>query len=603
MHKSFIKGFLVTLLISFFAGSIFAAQNVVDVFITENVEEYVKYNPLGSTSGLYVDSNENRSVYLINGEIIVSNNHNTQPVNNIVLNITGTSNIYNIVNSAGALGYVSVNGADSVILVIPDLAAGANSTFTYSVNTTNIAPPLNFSTSYSDSKIFAGLALTITDTIENTLNSTDYPENCIYNLNITQYAMELNSSGLLFNMTYDATSIAGTDAGNVGFSADNRTLSWDVLAGGCLYSTNTTNISYDAQTPVEVNTAADYGIVNTTIKYQMNDTFSKIGVATINGLLDLDLQFDKYVVNVLTGDNATWRVNASVVNPTNITVNLTDVTLWVSVRNSEGNGFSSPGSVDNDSMSGAALNKTFFPGQLLNNTLPNWEIAGNEWFFNSTFSSSPIVWMDMNNFIVNDGVQLTNRTISYNQNSVFIKEVYIATGYWIQLSRNITRLADNKYNIFIRVNNLGTSSTPNNKVVQVYNFLQNTFSLNSSFVYSTSTWYNSAVANQTLNDPIYNGTMYQFAISGNNNPSNSSLDAYGGALNANNSWTVTYNVTGSGEFNFDDLFLTGVDPLNVESYGSTQAVTIDGIYGFVSSKIEIIFGIAAVAIGALVLFI
>ena len=95
--------------------------------------------------------------------------------------------------------------------------------------------------------------------------------------------------------------------------------------------------------------------------------------------------------------------------------------------------------------------------------------------------------------------------------------------------------------------------------------------------------------------------MYQFALIPNGNPSDSSLDLYGGASNENNTWTAEFNVTGSGEFKFDDLFLTGVDPLHVEEYGSTKALSIEGAIGFVSDKLGIALGVAAVIIGSLTL--
>ena len=73
--------------------------------------------------------------------------------------------------------------------------------------------------------------------------------------------------------------------------------------------------------------------------------------------------------------------------------------------------------------------------------------------------------------------------------------------------------------------------------------------------------------------------------------------------NLNNTWTLTYNVSGNGEFNFDDLFLTGVDPLNVGEVGGTQAVIVEGEYSFLGAKVEYILGVMALIVGALVLFI
>ncbi len=604
-NKSFIKKLTLLFIVLLFSQISFAASNVIDVKISETIYDEVLYNPLKPTSGLFVDNNENRTVYNLTGEIIISNNHPTESVQNIVLNISGITNIYNITNSSGKVSYVTeFNSAGNyMIIMVPDLAPNSNATLSYKINTSNIAPPLNFTTNYSDSKIFAGLDLGVTDRVENILNSTVHPNNCIYGINIIQNALDINQSGVTINFTIDPTSLTGSDASNASVSSDNRTLTWNTLNSNCLYSSNVTDISYIVNTPSEVNYAQNYKFINSTISYYVNTSISTLNLVSIKALTDLDLSFQKYLNTTLDGDNATWKITSNVSSSSNITVNLTEVTLWVSVRNGTGTGFTNPSIHDNDTISGAELLKIYNPNVLLNSSLPQWSNPSNEWYFNYTFTSSPIVWMDIKNNIVNDGIQLTNRTITYDNNSIFIKEIYLVTGYWLQINKNITRLGDNNYNVKITVINLGNSPTPSGQVVQVYNFLPNTFGMTSDFVFSSSPWYNTSNTSEVLNDAIYNGTMYQFALIPNNNPSNSSLDLYGGSSNENNTWSAEFNISGSGEFNYEDLFLTGVDPLHVEEYGATKALSIEGAITFVSDKLGIALGVAAVIIGALALLI
>lgn len=604
MNKSFqlrLIQFFFVLLVGVVSAQ--AATPLLQVDFSETVSENVNYDPLGGTSGLYADAGENQSVYTATGIINITNVHASEAAQDIVLNISGISTIYNVTNSSGS-GFISdFNvGSDYMILYIPDLGAGNSVVFTYEVNTSLVAPVLNLTASYSESRVFAGLPITITDTVANTMNATAYPNNCVYNISLIHNAMTINSSGNLLNVTFDAASLGGSDASNASVSGDNRSITWNALASGCLNAASTTDLSYDAITPAGVNSAATYEIVNTTMTYQYNGTFSRIGLVSTQALVDLDLEFEKYLNNTLAGDNATWRISAETSNPTDVDVNLTQVSLWVSVRDGTGTGFTNPSIIDNDTISGTPLTTSYSPNILLNSTTVPWNNSGSEWFFNYTFSSSPIVWMDIDALVIDDGLQLQNRSISYGQDVVYIKELYLATGYWLEISRNITRLADNEFNVFITVTNLGTSPTPADQAVQVYNFIPNTFTLSSPFVYSSSTWYNTVVANETLSDPVYNGTMFQFGLIANGNPSNSSLDLYGGSSNLNNTWTLSYNVTGSGEFNFDDLFLTGVDPLAVEDVGGTQAVIVEGAYSFASAKVEYVLGVLALVVGALVLF-
>ena len=593
---------LVLLLGLFFLNISYAAAEVLNVEVSEFANENVLYNPLQASSGLYADSGEVISEYTISGLVNITNIHPTQAIQDVLINITGISNIYNVSNLAGTLGYVSEINlvGDYMLLFIPDLGSGSFVAFSYDVNTTNVAPPINLTASYSDNRIFAGLPITITDTIENMLNPVDYPDNCIYNISLIHRALSLNNSGAMLDVLLD--NIGGVDSLNAVLSGDQRNISWNTLSGGCLNSGLTTDITYEALTPAGINNAGNYEIVNTTMSYSFNSSFSRISLDSIVALVDLDIEFEKYLNNTLSGDNATWRITSQVINPSNIDVNLTQVSHWVSVRDATGTGFTNPSVLDVDTISGIPLTFDYNPGVLLNSTTAPWTNNGLDWYFNYTFSASPIVWMDIDAQVVDDGFQLQNRTLSYGENIVYIKELYLATGYWLQISRNITRLSDNEFNIVIDVVNLGTSPTPANQAVQVFNFIHSSFNLTSPFVFSNSPWYNTVSANETLVDPVYDGVMYQFAIMANN-PINASLDAYGGSPNQNNSWSVTYNVTGSGEFNFEDLFLTGVDPLNVGEVGGTKSVVVEGVFSFLGTKTEYVLGIAALVIGLLVIFV
>jgi hypothetical protein len=588
------KLFSFLFLVPFLFGFVFGTQNVIDVKFSEFVNEQVKYNPLQAGSGQYFDLNENQSKYELLGKIEVFNNHPTDSVQDVVLNISGISNIYNVTYSSGSNAIVGEfnTGGDYMLILIPDLGPGSNSTLTYNINSSKIAPPLNFTSNYSDSKIFGGLSFGITDTVSNELNSTLYPNNCIYNINITQNALTVNNSGVLLNVTFDNTSISGSDASNVIFSSDNRTLNWNLWSGSCFNSSNVTDISYLVKTPV-INIAKDYEIINSTISYNLNNTLSRINLEEVKALVDLDFRFEKYMEQKLSGDNATWKITSEVLSSSNITVNLTKVTLWVSVRDATGTGFTNPSVLDNDTISGATLNKTYNLGILFNQTLSPWNNSADLWYFNYTFSSSPIVWMDLKNNIINDGVQILNSSLTRGNNSIYIKEVYLVTGYWLEISKNITRYGENNYSVFIKVRNLGTSPTPSGQIVQVYNFIPIEFNLTSSLVYSNSIWYNTTFASENLSDPIYNGTMYQFGLIPNGNIYNSSLDAFTGVENLNNSWTLSYNLTGTGQFNYEDLFLVGVDPLHVKEYGATKSIFSEITFKNLNGGIEFALGIAA----------
>lgn len=507
-----------------------------------------------------------------------------------------------MVYESGSQGFVTqFNPAENyMILFIPDLGVGNSSVFTYTVNTTLVAPPINLTASYSSSRIFSGLPITITDTVENVMDTGLYTtDTCVSNITVDIFAMTIDNVADLLNVTL--SDLDGTDSSNAVLSGDGRTISWSVLDGACLNSGDSTNIIYDALTPEGIAESGSYEIVNSTMRFEFANSLSRIDVESIVALVDLEIEFEKYLNSTISDDEGVWRISSSVFNPSNIDVNLTQVSHWVSVRDSTGTGFTNPGDFDVDIFTSEILSFNYTPNMILNSTTGNWNSTGDEWFFNYTIDASPIVWMDITSFIIDDGLQLQDRSVSFGDDLIYIRELYIATGYWLQISRNITRLADNEFNVNVTVVNLGTSPTPANQAVLAFNFIPNTFDVTSPFVFSESPFYTTDVAQEDIDEFGYNGTMYQFAILGNN-PQNVSLAAFNGASNQNNTWSVTYNVTGDGEFNFDDLFLTGVDPLNVGEVGATNYIAMQGVFGYISARTEYVLATAAAILGALVIF-
>lgn len=578
-----------------------AAVNVVDVSITENVNQEITYSPLGAQTGVWTTAGENQLSYTLTGEIVIKNTHPKDSIQNVAVKIIQIKEMIGLAYDSGNTGFVTeINyGSDYATIYVPDLAAGQNSTYTYTINATTVPSPIDMTTAY-DANILSGFSFNVADTLTNRLNSTLYPDSCVYNLAIVQNSLSIPNFGSPVNFTYDVPTLAGGDSSNVVIDVTNRTLTWGVNALGCINATETVDISYDIISPIGVAVSADLPFTNATISYTLDNTLSRVTVDTISALTDIELEFEKYLVELLIGDNATWKITSTAFSDSDITVNLTSVTLWVSTRGGAGAGFTNPAIRDNDTISGADLLKSYNPNMLLNSTTVDWNNLGSEWLFNYTFSSSPIVWMDLENTILDDGVQLTDRVVTYGNNEIYIKEIYIATGYWLEIKKNITRTGDSTYDIVVSVANLGTSPTPENQVVVVYNFIPSLFTLTSAFTYSSSPWFTVDETNATLIDPTYNGTMFQYGLLPAGNLYNTSLDSNTGSLTENNSLTISYSLSGTGEFNFDDLFLTGVDPLAVKSVGGTTGLSIESVYRVVSSNTEYILSGLAVLIAALV---
>lgn len=578
-----------------------ASFEQLSIDINEYVDQYVTYNPLKDGDGIWNDTSENQSFYNLTGYITIENqNADGIDLADLYISISYTSNITLPTLSAGRNGTWISNdtSSENIILHIPQLRFGENSTWVYSINTSNIRPPLNFTSNYSDFKILAGNNFSVSDKIHNVFDTQPHQLNtCIYDINITQNLERINFSGTFYNFTFIQSSVTGLDAGNVSITPNNQTLSWVALNSTCLNQTNETYISYTIDTPINIPDTTHYPIVNSTLRYKLNETISHIKVVDINVISEAELSFEKRIIApsdpILYGSNVTWNVTGYFTTGTNITYNLTEVTFWVSQRNVNGS-YTDPNAIDNDTISNATLITSSNPNTLVNLTTP-W--ASNTWLFNYSDIPSPIVWMNATFEIENDGTQLVNRTVTQNGNDIHIKELYLIIGYWLEVDKNITSIAEDEYNIRIDVHNKGNQVTPKDAVVTIYDFVPNNYNITSPFVYSTSPWYNTTSANTSING-TYNGTLFQWGLLPNNFL-NTSFFA-GPARNENTTWSVEFNVTGTGDYTLLDVFVTGLDPQKVDGAGSSKAVIVNEILDRLKST-EGIFAIVASVLAVLAL--
>lgn len=571
--------FIVFLGLFFGIFNIFASQEQVLVEIKEFVNQKTIYNPLKIKSGLWADEAENQSSYNISGLIVVSNkNPNLRTVSDIFLSFDNTQNISLPVFFEGRNGVFIKNDSSSgnLILHIPQLRTGENSTFRYFVNVSNIRPPLNFSSKYSDTKVLAGDTLTVFDRIENVYDNFSYQNNtCIFDINITQRTVPVNFSGIMQDYFFIPSTTKGDDVANILYSLDNKTQFWNVLDGNCFNKSFFTNISYDVITPFNIPKTTNYNMLNATLEYSLNNSVSHLRLIDIKAISDAKLDFEKKIVKpahpTLYGSNVTWNVTGYFNTDSEIVYNLTTVTFWVSQRNVDGK-YTDLNTIDKDPISGEDLNVSLSPGSLINKT-KSW--ISSSWLFNYSDIPSPIVWMDVNFTILNDGTQLINRSVTKNGEDIYIKELYLIIGYWLEINKNITSVGDNKYNIKIDVHNKGNQVTPADTVVTIYDFVPQNYNVSEGFVYSQSPWYDTAVSNNSISGD-YSGYLFQWGLIPKN-VLNTSF-AQGPNFNENTTWSVSYNVTGFGDYELLDVFVTGLDPQKVDGAGSSKAVVVSEFF-------------------------
>ena len=160
------------------------------------------------------------------------------------------------------------------------------------------------------------------------------------------------------------------------------------------------------------------------------------------------------------------------------------------------------------------------------------------------------------------------------ESNLYYKQLIVVSGYLLDIEKNITSLGANQYNVKIKIFNKGNQVTPIGSVVTVYDFVPEGFVLSSGFSYSSTPWYSTTRSNNSVSGSM-NGELQRWALVPSNNM-NASLDS-GPTPSSDNTWSVEFNISGSGNYNVQDVFVTGLDPERVDGAGTVEGIRI-GIY-------------------------
>lgn len=576
--KYFILFIFIVFTINFGFTSVYSTNHVISVELDETVSEVGFYD---SVTGFNVNN-------LVSGKIIVKNVNPTETVSDIYVFFDNSSNVLNATYLSGISGEIVNWNSNSFGLHISQLRPGNVSVWNYSISS-SISSPLNFSTSYSVGKVLTGEVFRITDVVSNEFNNASYQQNtCIYDIKLKQTTRYAGNSSFDRFLFLPATT-GGTDSGNVAYSGANSVQDWNVLSGGCLNKGLNRNIFYNVSTPSSILGNKNYNISESVLSFKLNETISHLRVKSIEAVGDANLTLSKKILKpshpTLYGTNVTWQVNGSFETDSSLSYTLKRSTFWVSRRNVDGL-YTNLSKVDVDGISGSNLVTSFSPNYVVNST-QFW--YSSNWLFNYSDVPSPITWFNVSFTVANDGIQLGNKSLSNSGNSTYYKQIVIISGYLLEISKNVTSVGVDKYNVKINVFNKGSQITPSGSIVTVYDFVPDNFILSSGFVYSSSPWYSTTGANNSVSGTL-EGDLQQWALVPNNGL-NSSFDK--GPIKTNtNSWSVEYNITGQGDYQNLDVFITGLDPQAVEGAGAASSIVINDHF-FELDLLETLFAVVS----------
>ena len=463
-----------------------------------------------------------------------------------------------ISNQAGQIdgGVIDIHQApnpDFVVLHVPELTPGDYAVFTYNA-TTDVAPPLNISTSYLHdqlTKVMANECFNVRQNATNQFNGGLPLEEVNITMTMQTVVWNDTSSNFSFQTLFEEGDWENVDA----ITDHNQTWYWNVNNGTIGWE-DMYYINYTVCAPVTVPNSSTYRFLVEELNYRTIGTITGVDISDIKAGADVrfnltkridrptDDEFNRYVI---------WESQPSVATSTDIQFNLTKVSVWVT-QNEDPNQFT-------------VLKDRYFPEdneQLVNRT-QRW--FGDHWYFNYTDGSHPdapppIVWMMPYYHIADIDDQIERLFITTSGEDYYFKYIYVVNGYWLEVEKNVTNIGADNYSISLFVWNIGPGFTPRDLTVTVYDFVPENFTVND--------W----TITPTQSGPVsgaFEGEFHYWDIPPQRTPQNASFAPAG---EINSTWNVSYNVTGFGEYRVSDLFIVGLDPRLVDGASSSEVVSV-----------------------------
>ncbi|MCL7475192.1 MAG: hypothetical protein M8352_04025 [ANME-2 cluster archaeon] len=370
--------------------------------------------------------------------------------------------------------------------------------------------------------------------------------------------------------------IFSNDAVTLGTSliTTNDTITWNIPELNATSTTATLNFTItesdsDAHNSSTPQSAILFYVGNATLSFTAsNSTISGSGV-TVNGnptatTLNFQIELQKNQLGTSEGGSGgnDWGFTPTITNGDTETINfsISAVTVYVT----------------NTTNLEAVVNTTTYPAFTLSNS-GTW--TQSEWQIFDFPDPVPVGWIDVDLSVnlSNMGGQLTESYYTSNGSYILIEQIYVISGYLIEVRKTITPNATTDYyDISLWVHNKGNLATP--PTVVVYDIVPQNFSM----VYMSR----AANGSTSITSPII-GQAYWWNVS--------TLQADG---TPGNQTYVNYTVNGTGIYRMMDLFIVGIDPTYSLTMQSTPVLSISNIM-VMDANLESLLGI--MTIGMLVI--
>lgn len=517
-----------TLLIALFPVIQASAEtNTLGISIAENMNRADTYTPNNPAVGGTTTS----AALSGNGAVTITNNLGSTDLYqvNVVFTKGSTSGWAVTSGTATVTDNSPVNG--QVTVHMTTLGHGQNVKLSYVVNPAATLP-VYITATYDSNKVNIGgsTVVHLSITKDSTVTTNDVTGISVHvvpkdlNVNsINDWVFSAPSSG---TVSAADGSITWTPA-SLTTAAPSATMTFTTTENDALAHT-------DAAQDVQI-----YDMASTSIAYSMTSTTSTAAGVSVSGhptatTTGISSDVQKAFVS---GNSWTFTPSVKNTNTEDVLFTLNTVTFWATL---------------NSNLNGAATTQSFTPNQDLARGA-SWTTAP----ITVSLGGTPAGFIKSAWTVKDTTTQMPRSYGSTNgvTGVTLLKKIWVLNGYNVEVTKAITSSTPGTFLITITVKNTGSKATPPN--VLVYDIVPSTFITASPLSPSNFVPAATGSTGVTIANPAITGNAYWWDV---------------GPLAAGISKTITYQVTGSGDYPLSDVFLIGVDPAQSINLQSTPAL-------------------------------
>lgn len=507
-----------------------AATNTLGISITENMNRGDTYTPTLPTGGSITTGT---TAFSGDGTITIRNNLASTDLYNVVVVFNQGSTTTPWTAPAGVTLQYNTPAPGQITATIPKLVHVTSYDITYTV-AAGATLPLYLTTSYSQNRVNIGGYTDVTLTLN---RDTTAIGNDINSVTVTLTPKNLDSDGVedwVFSSLAPSTGTM-TDNGDGSYTWNVGTISAGVGAGPTLSFRSTEN---DATAHDGADDLTLYDMADSSIAYSVTTSPTTAGVSLVGSPRAITTGLSTDLTKEQLSGN-TWQFTPEITN-----TNTADVTFTL-----ESVSFYATDSGDlATNVPGAA--RTVTAG--LPWALPHDLDRGVAWTatpFSFVYNGVPAGFIKPTFTVKDDSTQMPKSYSSLQGSTgvTLLKQIYVMNGYNIEVIKTVTDLGSGVYQIHIDVTNTGSKTSPD--YVLVYDIVPSDFSAHD--------FNPAALGDGAVLNPVA-GHAYWWNV---------------GPLGASETQTIIYQVTGSGTYPLNDIFLIGVDPAQSMNLQSTPLLS------------------------------